>query len=192
MVQASTMKSRGFTGPGKAGSAQEAAWKRAHLVKAQAVPVVKTLWVHRSSVEAFNALNLILQQHGEGLGRVADDWGFSNRFIRGVPGEDSYHKYAKAEDIDATENPQHRLRTTFPVKITHQAIALLKLVWGFDWSVKWADPMHFQDELTYKQRRRIAWLITHPSPRRHKLAKLAKLKPREFTRRIKKFEAYGS
>lgn len=193
MVAQSTMRSRGFSSPGTPGSTQEREWKRQHLVKALAVPGVKTLWVHRSSVETFNALNLILQRNGARLDRTVDDWGFANRPIRGVPGEDSYHKYAKAEDVDATENPQHTLKTTFPVRITHRAIDAdgLDLVWGHDWSTRFADPMHFQDELTYKRRRRIAFQLTHPSPRRRRMAKLANMKPREFSQRIRQFEPYG-
>lgn len=193
MVQASVMIARGFSGPGEPGSAREAEWKRQHLVKALAVPGVKTLWVHRSSVETFNALILILQRNGEDLGRVVDDWGFANRDIRGVPGEGSYHKYAKGVDVEATENPQHQRTTTFPIRITHLMIdeSMLDLVWGFDWSPQFRDPMHFQDELTRRRRRWIAFKLTHPSLRRRKLAKLARMKPREFSKRIKQFERFG-
>lgn len=190
MVLPSTMRDRGFSEPGPVGSPQEAIWKYDHLVKLQAVPVVKTLWVHRSSAEAFNALILIWQRNGEQMGKVVDDWGFANRAIRFAV-EDSYHRYGKALDGEATENPQHALRTGFPINITHEACKLLELIWGYDWSVQFRDPMHVQDELKYRRRRWLAFKLTHPSPRRRKLAKLAHMKPSEFSRRIKKFERYG-
>lgn len=192
MTNAVEMQSRGFSSPGDPGSARESQWKRDYLVKALAVPSVKTLWVHRSSVETFNALILILQRNGAELGRVVDDWGFANRGIRGASSFDSMHKYAKAIDADATENPQHALTTTFPVRITHKAIDedLLDLVWGFDWRQSFRDPMHFEDQLSRRRRRWIAWRITHPTPRSRKLAKLANMKPREFRQRIKRFEKY--
>jgi hypothetical protein len=185
------MADRGFSSPGKPGSAEEASWKRRYLVKLRAVPVVKTLWVHRSSALAFNALVLIWQRNGEQMGKVVDDWGWANRDIRGVA-EDSYHRYGKALDGEATENPQHGLRTGFPRTITHEACELLELVWGFDWSAKFRDPMHVQDELTRRRRRWVNFRLLHPSKRRHRLAQLAHMKPREFSRRIKQYEPYPS
>jgi hypothetical protein len=189
MVTSAEMLSRGFTGPGKPGSAQESEWKRKHLTKALAVPVVKTLWVHRTSVETFNALNLFLQRNGAQLGQKVDDWGFANRPIRNSD-EDSMHKYAKAEDLDATENPQRTLSTTFPVGKTTKACQLLELNWGHLWSPAWKDPMHFQDDLSRSRRRWINAQLLMPSPRRKAMAELCNMKPGEFSKRIKQWEWY--
>jgi hypothetical protein len=189
MVTSAEMLSRGFTGPGKPGSAQESEWKRKHLTKALAVPVVKTLWVHRTSVETFNALNLFLQRNGAQLGQKVDDWGLANRPIRNSD-EDSMHKYAKAEDLDALENPQHTTTTTFPRGRTNEVCDRLELVWGLNFNAPWQDPMHFEDRLSKGRRRWIAFQLTHPSPRRRKLAALCNMKPGEFSKRIKQWEWY--
>ena len=104
----------------------------------------------------------------------------------------SLHRWALAEDLDATENIQHSNETTFPRKVTHEACDLLKLEWGLDFNAPWKDPMHFQDQLFRLRRRWIASRLRKPTRRSKRLAKLADLPVDVFCRRVNHFERFPS
>lgn len=175
----------GFVSPGPPLSEAEALWRAKHLRKVEAVPVVKTLWVHKSVLSVMGALVLFLQRDGNGLGERVDDWGFANRDIRGFPGSKSYHAWGLAIDVDATENPMGVRNTSFLHRArVRRVCALLGLRWGLDYSGR-PDAMHF--EFT-GSRARARWLrsrLTKPTRRSRELARLCGLDVHEFIRRIK-------
>jgi len=185
MTSASVQKALGWSGPGAPGSSQEAAWKAAHLVKADSVPVVKTVWVHRGILPMTNALMLFLQKNGAKLGQKVDDWGYANRAIRNAkPTDDSYHKYGRAIDLDATENPQHTRKTTFPISDTNEVCKLLGFDWGFNFNDPWKDPMHFQWAKSRLRAKYIRSRLRKPTKRSRRLAALCGMPVKDFLARI--------
>jgi len=194
MPSVAYQRALGWGFPGNPGTAEEAEWKRRNLRRALAVPVVKTLWVHRTAVVAFNALNLYLQRSGAKLGQQVDDWGYANRDVRGFAGVKSYHAWGLAEDLDATEHPLGRRQTTFADNQAETAevrtvCRLLGLRWGFDYQTR-PDPMHFEVVVS---RARAAWIrsrLVKPTRRSRRLARLAEVDVRDFCRRVKQHEPY--
>lgn len=183
-------------GPGRPGSAEEAEWKRRHLVKATALRSVKTLWVHEATVVSVNALNLYLQGKGARLGETVDDWGFANRPVRGFVGVWSYHRWGLAEDLDATEHPLGQRRTTFAdnqaeIAEIRAVCKLLGLRWGYDYRDR-PDPMHFEVTVSRARARFIRSRLVKPTRRSRRLAALAGLDVRDFCRRVRQSEAYPS
>ena len=69
-----------------------------------------------------------------------DDWGYSNRPIRGTR-TPSNHSWGLAVDIDAQQYPQGQRR-----RIPPGWLISLFSQWGFEWGGGWsyADPMHFE------------------------------------------------
>ena len=69
-----------------------------------------------------------------------DDWGYSNRPIRGTR-TPSNHSWGLAVDIDAQQYPQGQRR-----KVPPAWLISLFAQWGFEWGGGWsyADPMHFE------------------------------------------------
>lgn len=75
--------------------------------------------------------------------RVADDWSYVNRDIRGRPGVKSNHSWGLAVDVNATENPMGGSRHgQFPADFGTR-IAHLGIKWGGDYTSR-TDPMHFE------------------------------------------------
>ena len=184
----------GFAGPGDAGSSRETEWKRRNLRRAGAVPVVKTLWLHKAAVVQFNALNLYLQRQGAQLGKRVDDWGFANRDIRGFTGVKSYHAWGLAEDLDATEHPLGRRHTTFAdnqaeIAEVRKVCRLLGLRWGYDYTGR-PDPMHFEFTKSRARARFIRRRLRKPTWRSRRLAKLCDLPVKEFCRRVRQYDGY--
>lgn len=185
MTSAAAQRALGWSGPGDPGSAQETAWKTANLVKADSVPVVKTVWVHRNILPMANALMLFLQKSGAKLGENVDDWGFANRPIRNAKAtDDSYHKYARALDLDALENVQHSGKTTFPVKNTNEVCKLLGFEWGMNFKAPWNDPMHFQWPGSRARAKYIRSRLRKSTKRSKRLAVLCGMTTKDFIARI--------
>lgn len=186
----------GYPGPGDPGSPRESGWKRRNLRKALAVPSVKTLWVHRSAVVAFNALNLYLQRNGAKLGQTVDDWGFANRDIRGYAGVKSYHAWGLAEDLDATEHPLGRRQTTFAddqdeIAEVRAVCKALGLRWGYDYTQR-PDPMHFEQVVSRARAWGIRRRLVKPTRKSRRLARLAGMDVRDFCARVRQHEPYPS
>jgi hypothetical protein len=179
----------GFSSPGNPGSSYESAWKRKNLVKATAVKVVKTLWVHRAVVTEFNALCMFLQSDGNKLGERIDDWGFANRPIRGSTSS-SYHRFGLAIDVDATENPMGVRDTSFNHhNKVRRVCKLLGLRWGLDYSGR-PDPMHFEFTKSRARAKYIRSRLVKPTKRSRELAKLCDMSVHEFCRRVNDKEDY--
>jgi hypothetical protein len=180
----------GYSSPGDPGSVQEQAWKEKNLKKALAISTVKTLWVHKSVVVQFNALNLFLNRAMDaGLGEKIDDWGFANRDIRGFSGIKSYHAFALAEDLDATEHPLGQRQTTFADnqkerELIRKVCSLLGMRWGFDYENR-PDPMHFEHVFSRARARFIRSRLIKPTKRSRKLAELCKMDVADFCKRVR-------
>lgn len=77
------------------------------------------------------------------LNHQADDWGFSIRANKNDPSSPSWHSWGIAVDLDAAQNPNGSMHTTFPVTETRALAHAFGFRWGFDYhSTK--DPMHFE------------------------------------------------
>lgn len=194
MPSTTQMVALGWGNPGRAGSAEETDWKRRQLRRPTAVPAVKTLWVHRGAVVAFNALNIYLQRQGARLGERVDDWGFANRDIRGFVGVKSYHAWGLAEDLDAVEHPLGRRHTTFAdnqaeVAEVRAVAKALGLRWGYDYQSR-PDPMHFEVVVSRARARWIRSRLTKPTRRSRRLARLCRLDVADFCRRIQQSDPY--
>lgn len=184
MTSIATQRALGWADPGAPGSVQEANWKRQHLVKAGAVPVVKTVWVHESILPMANALLLFLQKNGAHLGQRVDDWGFANRAIRGFPGSMSYHRWARAIDADAVENAQRSKETTFPINKTNEVAGLVGAFWGRNFNMPWSDPMHFEWRISRLRAKWIRSRLNKPTKRSRRLAALCGMDVDDFIKRI--------
>ena len=137
--------------PGTPGSAAELAWRKANLVTIHAGGIV--LAVHRELAVIFTDLVNELTAAGMNLAKVADDWGYANRPIRGGTAK-SFHATGQAVDLDAQTNPMGPASTTFPIFLTHRLCAKLGLRWGFDYTGR-KDSMHFEFIGTIADARRI-------------------------------------
>lgn len=183
MPTVTLQRALGWNSPGEPGSLQEARFRQNYLTKMDAVPVVKTLWIHKAVRVHFNVLCLFLQRNGEKLGEKVDDWGFANRPIRGST-VDSYHRFALAGDVEALENVMGIRRTTFPVTKTRRVAKLVGLTWGYDFSGR-PDPMHFEFRGSKTRARWLRWRLTHKTKRSRELAKLCDMSMETFIERIK-------
>lgn len=191
MPSVTTQAVLGWRSPGSPGSLQESAWKAKYLVRAEAIHSVKTLLLHRAVVVHFNALNLYLQKNGAKLGEKVDDWGWANRDIRGFSGTKSYHAWALAEDLDATEHPLGQRHTTFADNERERneirlVCKLLGLRWGYDYSGR-PDPMHFEFIKSFLRARRIRRKLVKPTRKSRRLAELCNLDVDDFCRRVRKY-----
>jgi hypothetical protein len=184
MPSITTQRLLGWPSPGSPGSSQEAAFRDKYLVRMNAVPVVKTLWVHRAVRVHFNALCLFMQKNGEKLGEKVDDWGFANRDIRGFAGIKSYHAFALAGDLEALENVLGIRATTFPIKKTREVAKLLGMKWGYDYQGR-PDPMHFEFTGSRARARWIKSRLVKPTKRSRRLAELCNMDVKDFCNRIK-------
>lgn len=120
-----------------------------------------TLSCHRELIPIFQHLTEQLAEWGVNLAAgQADDWGYSNRDIRGVFGVKSWHSVGAAIDLDATRNPVGSRTTTFPIRKTEALVADIGLTWGRVWRDR-PDPMHFE--------------VAHPLPVMRQIA--ARLRP---------------
>lgn len=194
MPSISTEAKLGFSNPGGINSEHEREWKKENLVKAQGVSVVKTLWVHKAVVTEFNALCIYLQANGARLGENVDDWGFSNRDIRGYPGVKSYHAFGLAIDLDATENPMGVRKSSFArtnrdKKETFRVCELLGLRWGLFYTGR-PDAMHFEFIKSKRRARYIRSRLIKSTKRSRTLAKLCDMPVDEFCRRVKLHSNY--
>lgn len=87
--------------------------------------------------------------------KVADDWSYVNRDIRGRPGVKSNHSWGLAVDVNATQNPMGGGRHgQFPADFGKR-IAHLGVKWGGDYMSR-TDPMHFEFVGTPAEADRIA------------------------------------
>lgn len=184
MPSVTTMAAAGWDSPGAPGSDSERAWRLEHLRKCSAVPVVRTLWVHRRVLPIMGALVLFLQRDGNKLGERVDDWGYANRDIRGFPGQKSYHAWGLAIDVDATENPMGVRDTSFRHRRKVRRVCrLLGLRWGLDYTGR-PDPMHFEFTGDRDKARRIRGKLSKPTRRSRTLARLCDMPVHDFIRRI--------
>lgn len=179
----------GWGSPGQPGSAREQQWKQRNLRLLRTLPRVKTLWVHKAAREEFAALLLYLSHTGARLGQTVDDWGFANRRIRGFLDWWSYHRWAIAIDLDATEHPLGKRHTTFAANQAEiaQVRAVCKrlgLRWGFDYAGR-PDPMHFEFTGSRLRARWIASRLRRDTKRSRALAKFCGLSPEEFRRKMR-------
>lgn len=194
MPSVNYQRTLGYNSPGDPGSEQERKWKARNLVKATAVKPVKTLWVHRTVYVQMNALCVYLQANGAKLGENVDDWGFANRDIRGYPGTKSYHSWALAIDLDATENPLGRRKTSFArtavdIEEVRQVCNWLGLRWGLDYSGR-PDAMHFESIVSRVRAFFIKKQLMKPTWRSRRLAKLCDMDVHNFVNRISRMEPY--
>lgn len=78
--------------------------------------------------------------------KIADDWGYVNRDIRGRPGVKSNHAWGLAIDVNSTSNPM----TEDGIKHTDMPSWMPEVarIWGFYWgglyTGKRKDPMHYE------------------------------------------------
>lgn len=185
MATVTYQRALGWSSPGDPGSDREAAWRRRNLRRVESVPVVRTLWVHRSARVIFGALVLYLQKDGNKLGETVDDWGFANRDIRGVPGAKSYHAFGLAVDLDATENPMGVRDTSFEHRDRVRRVCrLLGVRWGLDYTGR-PDPMHFELPVSRVRAAYITGRLTRPTRRSRELARLTGMPVGEFIDRIR-------
>jgi len=108
-------------------------------------PLSGTRWqVHREIAPLLLKAVTIIEERGYlfdlGPRDINDDWGYSNRPIRGtrIP---SNHSWGLAIDIDAQNYPQGQRRKVPPLWV-REVFALCGFAWGGTWS--YADPMHFE------------------------------------------------
>lgn len=138
--------------------------------------------VNREMATIFTHLIRTLDGWGANLDQRADDWGYANRDIRGVPGSKSYHAWGLAVDLDATENPMGVRKTTFPVNATLALCKTLGLRWGYTYSGR-PDSMHFEFIGSVAQARAISAKlrkrkpVPFPLPLLHKFGRTVLAKP---------------
>lgn len=184
----------GFRSPGSPNSQTESNWKRKNLVKAEAIKPVKTLWVHKSIYAQVNALCIYLQANGARLGENVDDWGFANRDVRGFAGIKSYHSWALAIDLDATENPLGKRKTSFAKNLedlteVREVCKMLGFRWGFDYTGR-PDPMHFEFIKSRIRARIIKRKLLKPTKKSRRLAKLCDMPVETFCTKVGKYSKY--
>lgn len=142
-------EARGWGNPGKPGSAQEAKYKRDHLVwvvlncgvrlylRREVAPLIKGFWDELEELTGYS-----LADQG-----VPDDWGFANRPNRNNPNVLSNHAWGLAADGNSEENPNThdgKIHTDLPVDVVRRLAAKYGLRWGGDYSGKTRDPMHVE------------------------------------------------
>lgn len=117
-------------------------------------PISKARWqVHREIAPLFLAALTNIEHRGylfdHGPTDTDDDWGYSNRPIRGtrVP---SNHSWGLGIDIDAQQYPQGQRRKVPPLWV-RQVFALCGFAWGGTWDNP--DPMHFEYQGTLQEAR---------------------------------------
>lgn len=136
-------RSRGWGWPGAPGSAEERAYRWAHLTTIVVVGI--RLVVRKEVAGIFNGFLTELAATGYRLDIRADDWGWANRDIRGRPGVKSNHAWGLANDLNAVDNPMTsdgRVHTDMP-----PGTAELAARWGLRWGANYTgrvDPMHFE------------------------------------------------
>lgn len=135
----STAEARGWGDPDRAGYARD------HIVTVTAGGV--NLAVRREVAPLFAGFCDELAAGGYPLDRVADDWGYANRDIRGRPGVKSNHAWGLAVDLNATTNTMTsdgRTHTDMPSWVPALAEERYGLSWGGDYTGDRRDPMHFE------------------------------------------------
>ena len=132
-------------------SAQDRGWGRGwpvdrggEMVWVRA-PISGARWqVHRDVAPILSYVIAEAERRGYlfdyGPGDVDDDWGYSNRPIRGTR-TPSNHSWGLAVDIDAQNYPQGQRKRVPPAWL----ISLFSQ-WGWSWGGGWSyvDPMHFE------------------------------------------------
>lgn len=120
--------------------------------------------VHRDVAPILQRIVNEAEQRGyrfhKGPRDVPDDWGYSNRPIRGtrVP---STHSWGLAVDIDAQDYPQGQRRKVPPAWLI-DLFRAYRWEWGGGWS--YADPMHFEFSGTRNDARRMVAMMTATPP----------------------------
>jgi len=147
-------------------SAQDRGWGRGwpvdrggEMVWVRA-PISGARWqVHRDVAPILSYVIAEAERRGYlfdyGPGDVDDDWGYSNRPIRGTR-TPSNHSWGLAVDIDAQNYPQGQRKRVPPAWL----ISLFSQ-WGWSWGGGWSyvDPMHFEFLGTPAQARQLVAML---------------------------------
>jgi hypothetical protein len=159
MVSQATMERRGWGDPGDpdtaAGRKQWAAWSKENIRTIDRYHDDLRVGVHKVVRPIFIAVidGLVYDKGERWLTQKRDDYGPSNRRIRGSDDGWSYHRWAMAVDLNATTNPSvgsgHPHRTDMPKGVS-EFCAHFMCEWGGDWNNPY-DPMHIQFVGTRKQ-----------------------------------------
>jgi hypothetical protein len=108
-----------------------------------------SLTAHEDAAPLFAAFVTAVVNRGYRVDRVADDWGYNCRQIRGSDTM-SYHAWGLAIDLNATQNPMGtQLITDMPSWIDELA-AEYGLFWGGNFNRR-KDAMHFECHLTHAE-----------------------------------------
>lgn len=133
----SSARARGWGDPGDPG------YRRRHITTVHAGRVA--LAVRREVAHLFAGFVGEIAERGYPVDRVADDWGYAPRFIRGLEHREvwSNHAWGLAVDLNATTNPMGPvLRTDMPAWVILAAAR-----WGLAWGGRYRrrpDAMHFE------------------------------------------------
>lgn len=108
-----------------------------------------SLTAHEDAAPLFAAFVTDIVGRGYRVDKVADDWGYNCRTIRGSQTM-SYHAWGLAIDLNATQNPMGtQLITDMPSWIDEVA-AEYGLFWGGNFNRR-KDAMHFECHLTHAE-----------------------------------------
>jgi hypothetical protein len=147
MTQLSSAKSRGWGDPGgPAVPKVAAAFRERNIITVSAGNI--RLAVHKSIAPLVREGIRKCLAIGYTFDRVADDWGYANRYIRGAEARRvlSNHAWGLALDLNATKNPMTsdgKLHTDMPATVV--AIwTSLGFMWGGNYSGARKDTMHYE------------------------------------------------
>ena len=142
-----TPATRGWGDPGIPGSAVGREYERDHIVTISAGGI--RLRVHHIAAPLFAGFcdSLVAHKPPYALNKVADDWGYAHRYIRGSRTTLSNHSWGLAVDLNATTNPMTsdgKVHTDMPAWVIVAATR-----WGLFWGGNYKasgrrDPMHFE------------------------------------------------
>lgn len=164
-----TAADRGWGHPGSPGTASADQYRRQHIVKLDVGGI--RLYIRREVAPIFAGFIHAITLGGFDLDRVADDWGYICRPIRGYETEWrrtghlrylSNHSWGLAVDLNATEHPIGRSDTGIPDWVVDEA-RRWGLAWGGDYEGR-PDEMHFEVLLTPPQVKELLARLTAPTP----------------------------
>ena len=140
----SAASARGWGNPGRPGSQAGHLYEHDHIVTVTAAGI--RLRVHHAIAPLVVGFCAGLAARGYALDKVADDWGYAHRDIRGRPGVLSNHSWGLAIDLNATKNPMtgdgHN-HTDMPPWVPPLGKSY-GFSWGGDYKGSRRDPMHFE------------------------------------------------
>lgn len=138
----STATERGWGDPGQPGTASATMYRKAHIVTIDVGGI--RLSVRREVAPLFAGFIMQIVKGGYDLTRVADDWGYASRYIRGYEAQKilSNHAWGLAIDLNAQDHPLGQRNTGVP-RFVVEAAYDHGLFWGGDYKNR-PDEMHFE------------------------------------------------